>query len=215
MRKLLFLAAVFATLALTACGGTAEPQTITEEVEVTRLVEVEREVEVTREVEVEVVVTPTATPLPETSAGSLAEPYTYGETAFLTSNDELSFSLTVTDVVRGPEALQIIKSANQFNEDPPEDFEFVVARLAVEYTGDDAGQLELTKRDVSVVTNGRIIAYSDTFTYAPCCLEPEFEITLLPGGRAEGLIALPVAVDDPNPLLLLGESLYFSLTPSE
>lgn len=77
MRKLLVLMAVIAALAFTACGGTAEPQTITEEVEVTRLVEVEREVEVTREVEVEVVVTATPTPLPETSAGSLAEPYAY------------------------------------------------------------------------------------------------------------------------------------------
>ena len=223
------------SILLIACAG--EPQVITQNLEVTRVIEVENEVEVTREIEVtrvievdrevevtrevevarevEIIVTPTATPLPPTSAGSLADPYTYGETAYLAIDEELDFTMVVTNVVRGSDALQVIKTANQFNDDPPEGFEFVVVRLFVEYTGEDFGLLEMNESALSIVTNGRILGYGDMLNYSPCCLEPAFELTLLPGGRGEGLIALPVALDDPDPLLLLGESLYFSLTPTE
>lgn len=232
MRRILIVLVLAFLLA--ACGTDAPAETavsaveVTREVpvEVTRLVEVTKEVavevEVTRLVEQEVVVTATLppTPLPTNTPpgpvlGERGNPYPVGQTAVLTQGGSLEFELAVQEVIRGEAALQRIQQANQFNDPPPEGFEFVLVYVEVSYTGADEGMLEIGKFDTSVVTNGRVIAYSDTFTYSPCCLDPEFEIALLSGGTAGGWLALPTSLDDPAPLLLLGDSLYFSLTPVE
>lgn len=228
MRQILTLLVL--TLLLAACGTDAPAETAVSEVEVTRevpvevtrLVEVtkEVEVEVTRLVEKEVVVTatppPTAVPTNTPTGPVLGErgnPYAVGQTASLTQGGSLEFELTVQEVIRGEAALQRIQQANQFNDAPPEGFEFVLAYIEVSYTGAEDGTLEIGPYSTSVVTNGRVISYDDTFAYSPCCLEPEFDIELLAGGTAGGWLALPASVDDPAPLLLLGDSLYFSLTP--
>lgn len=92
--------------------------------------------------------------------------------------------------------------------------EFVVLLLQVDYTGADKGVLELNQHVTSIVTNGQVIGFGDTFTYAPCCIGPPFEISLLSGGSGQGWLALPVAPDDAAPMLLLGtieNGVYFSL----
>ncbi len=235
MKRIGVFVIVLVLLVLVACGGggTAEPEIA--EVEVTRIVEkeVEVEVEVTRLVEVEVtrlvevekkvVVTATPKPTPKPTAtpnapkvGTRANPIPIGTARTLIKNGEIEFELTVVEVFRGTDALQRIKSANQFNDDPPDGFEFVLILASVAYTGEDKGLLEVNEFVASSVTNDRVISYSDTFIYSPCCLEPTFDMQLLQGGTGEGWIALPVAVDDPAPLMLIGEvstGVFFSLTP--
>jgi hypothetical protein len=222
------------SVALSACGGApAEIVTVQEtvvvEVPATVIVQVTRavEVEVTRLVKVteEVIVTATPTPTPPPTStpdapqlGSRDNPYPLGTAAGLEFDDgsqTIPFALTVKEVLRGEPALARIMAANQFNDPPPDGFEFVLLLVEAAYTGPDDGVLELSKSMASSVTNRRIIAYSDTFTYSPCCVEPEFDMQLLSGGTGEGWIALPVAVDDPNPLLLVGKAergVYLSLT---
>lgn len=222
---------------LAACGGgetaTSEVVTVQEtvvvEVPVTQVVEVTTEVEVTRvvelevtrEVEVVVTATPPPTPVPTDTPdapeiGTRQNPHPVGTIASAMQNGVLGFDVSIKEVIRGDEALQRIRAANPYNDPPPAGFEFVLFLTEIAYTGEDQGVLAIDKWDLSIVTDGRIIDYSDTTNYSPCCLEPDFEIELLSGGTAEGWAALPVTIDDQAPLLLIGDSsdgIYFSLTP--
>lgn len=225
---------VIASALIVAC--TAEPETVTVretvvseipvtvEVEVTRQIVETVEVEVTRIAEVEVTrivqVTPTRTPTrrptatPQVVLGSSTSPYPLGEPAALIKDGLIQFDFTILEVIRGNDALQRIQAANRFNDPPPAGFEFALIHVEVSYTGPDEGVLEFDKTGVSIVTNGNVIGYFDTFSYSPCCLEPDFDFQLLAGGSANGWFAMPVDIDDPSPMLLLGTAasgIYFAL----
>ncbi|MCA9967474.1 MAG: hypothetical protein KC423_24665 [Anaerolineales bacterium] len=231
MKKCVFLCSL---LLLIACGGdspsgddtqTIEVTRIVEvetiaEVEVTRIVEVETIVEVTRVVEIEKKVVVTATSPPPTATpdapkvGTSSNPVPLGEVGKLGSAAGAGFDVSILSVVRGNEAMAAVRAANQFNDPPPDGFEFAIIEVAVSYNGADGGTLDIGKNSFSIVTNGRIIPYIDTFTYAPCCIEPDLEISLLFGGLATGKIAMPVAIGDEAPLLLIGSSdngVFFAL----
>jgi len=180
-------------------------------------------VEVTRIVERVVTATPRPTPRPTNTPpapeiGTRNNPYPVGEAALI-RRGEIEFTLTVAEVLRGDDAYDRILRANRFNDPAPEGFEFVLAHVEVSYTGEDQGVLEIQKEQFAVITKGRAIRYIDTWTYSPCCIQPDLELSLFQGGTGDGWIALPVAVDDPNPLLVIGlrddgsGGIFFSLTP--
>ncbi|MBK9052835.1 MAG: hypothetical protein IPL78_18545 [Chloroflexi bacterium] len=175
--------------------------------EVTRQVVETVEVEVTRIVEIEVTkivqVTPnqnahpTATATPVARLGTSNLPYPLGQSAALVKDGVIEFTFTILESIRGDIALQRIQAANRFNDPPPAGFEFVLMHVEVNYTGADQGVLEISKNGASIVTSGSIIEYFDTFTYSPCCLEPDFDFQLLSGGKADGWFAMPVGINDP------------------
>lgn len=144
---------------------------------------------------------PTATPVPDT--GTSTNPYNLGETVNMIQGGKLEFDLTVEEVIRGDQAWAIIKRANQFNDPAPDGMEYVIVKVLAEYTGKDQGTLALEKTDWKIVTNGRAIDYFDLPSV--CCLTNEFDnIKILAGGKAEGIMAWPVAIDDQNPMLVIG-----------
>lgn len=226
-------------LTLSACGGTAPEASITE---VTRIVEIE--VEVTRLVDVvvtevvevvkEVVVTATPLPTPKASptpratatpeapeVGTVTKPVPVGESVDLVSTSEdgeqQEVTITVLEVIRGDEALQRIMAANQFNDRPPEGYDFVMALIEATAPESNSGLVEISKYSAATVIDGRILEYFD-MDYLPCCLDPDFDIQLLPGGTGQGWLALPAAVDELNPLMLIGSpegGVYFSLATPE
>lgn len=228
MKKALLLLCLLMLTA--ACGSAApEPEVISEQIEVTRLVEtevtriVEVPVEITRLVEVTRVVSPTATPRPPATAtpkapalGARDNPVPVLTPTDMTKTEdghERSLTVTVTDIVRGDEALQMAKAANRFNDPPPEGSEFLLALIRIEYREGD-GVLEIVRRDTSLVSNNQIRSYSDMAFDVPCCLDPEFDFKLFTGADVEGWLPLLVSVDDPSPLLLFGtpeKGVYFSL----
>ena len=82
----------------------------------------------------------------------------------------------------------------------------------------DKGTLILEQSDWQVVTNGRAIEYFNLPSV--CCLDNEFDdIKILSGGKAEGIMAWPVAIDDKTPMLVIGMDsdgaggVFFSLSP--
>lgn len=157
---------------------------------------------------------PTATPTQE--QGTRTNPFHVGLVIGFTQNKTIEYTLSVTEVLRGEEAWNIIYAANRFNDPAPDDMEYVLIRVKVAYTGPDEGALELNEFHWASVTNGRVY---DAFDVSVCCLEPEFDIVLFVDGEAEGLVPLLVAIDDPTPLAAFAMQsdgtggFFFSLTP--
>jgi hypothetical protein len=214
---------------LTACSTQPDVQEVIEvtrivteleQNEVTRLVEVEVQVtrvvelpvEVTRVVEVERLVTPTplpATPTPRAPEQGLSDnPYPVGTTIQMITGDSLEFDFTVLEILRGDEAWQRVRAANQFNDAPEPGKEYLMVKVAVEYTGRGPEILELDESDVELVSEGRI--YDWFAVDDACCLDPSFDFVLLPGAYAEGWFAWLIP-PDPNAMLKLGTA-YFSLS---
>lgn len=221
---------IFCLMLVVGCSPTA-PEVITEQIEVTRLVEtevtrvVEIPIEVTRLVEVEVtrVVAPTATPRPPATAtpeapeiGTRNNPVpvlTPADLVITANSGRQSVTFTVTDIVRGDEALQMARSANMYNDPPTEGNEFLLALIEIAYLEGD-GVMELGRHDTALVSNNRIIEFGDMAFEAPCCIKPEFDFQLFPDATANGWLPFMVPVDDVAPLLLIGDpidGIYFSL----
>lgn len=224
-KRVLMISAIF-VLVVSACGGTeiAQVKEVTRlvevpvDVEVTRLVgsgtklEVTRIVEVTSVVEKIVTATPTlpppATKTPDNpKLGTRENPYPLGAAAKLVHNNSLEFEFSVVEVLRGEEAWGLVNTAGLFNSPPAPGEEYIMAKIVVDYTGPDAGVLELTQTDIAVVSQGRIYDWWDVTT--PTGLNPRLDFQLLSGGHGEGWFAWPLP-PDPHALLMYGP-FFFSL----
>ncbi len=135
----------------------------------------------------------------------MSSPIPVGTPAHLWRNasaGRMDFNFVVEAAVRGNPAMQLIRQANPFNDEPPMGMEPILIRVSVsDVTGSDT--LSLNSMDFGTVSSGRLIK---AFDYNVCCLDEvqmdELDLTLLPGGTATGWIASAVKVGDPNPLLV-------------
>lgn len=239
MRQLILAILLAAIVAIVALMFLSRREDLTSKltiVEVTRLVEVP--VEVTRQVEVTVEVTrlveatrsivvappataeplPTATPT-RLSEGTMTRPIPVNqpvEMSITSGGKEMGFTATVVKVMDGDEAMEVIRAANQFNNDPPDGYTFILVMVQVIAAAGNDGVLQINQFDASVVTGGRIIPTYDSAYRLPCCLDPGFDFRLLPGAMGIGWIPLPVAAGDTDPLMLIGSiegGTYFYLEP--
>jgi hypothetical protein len=159
---------------------------------------------------------PTSTPV----MGSISYPVPFGVTATISSFgwQDYDFEISVNQIIRGAEAWNLIYRANMFNDEPLEGMEYILIEVSVKNTSSSV-TLELNSFDFETVSNAQIF---DSWYYNVCCLgdvgKTELDITLLPTGSATGWLALPVFIDDLNPMLIMGRDddagggIYFSLT---
>lgn len=144
-------------------------------------------------------------PTPTAVAGTLSNPIPAGTPTHLwltASGGRMDFSFVVEGAMRGDPAMQLIRQANRFNQEPPTGTEPILIRVSVrDVTGD--GTLSLNSLDFGLVSSGRL---TNTFDYSVCCLDQvqmdALDVTLVPGGTATGWIASAVTVGDPSPLLV-------------
>jgi hypothetical protein len=155
-------------------------------------------------------VTPTPTPTPDAPRlGTRQNPVPLYETLAMIKDGRIHFEVSIVELHRGEAAMGIVRRANQFNDPPTAGFEFVAVLIEVAYTGPDAGTLQLGRRDLSVVTLGRVVSYFNQGS-RPCCLTPDFDFELLSDGRGQGWRVFEVDVIDTTPLMQLGDA-YFAL----
>lgn len=157
--------------------------------------------------------TKTITPMPKT--GSYEKPIALGKFANLTSGGDKEFFIGISEVKRGDAAWQMLYDANMFNDPAPSGMEWIAVKIQVNYDQGPSGEvLEINTRAFNTVSHGSIL---DIPFYVP--FDPEFDVSILPGGKGEGWVCGQVYQDDPNPLLLFGylqsskSGWYFSLVP--
>ena len=156
---------------------------------------------------------PTRTPRPTATPeyGTLDNPYPYGMEAplfYKVSGQTSYFTFQLLNVIRGKDANDIVKNANQFNDDPPEGSSWMLVQVKVTLTDGDA--YRLTNYGVDVISGGQIFSgLSNTV----CCTDEvgftELDANIaLPGTSVEGWVIRPVLLTDEKPLLALGLNSY-------
>ena len=160
---------------------------------------------------------PTVTP----ELGAIGNPHPFGQAAEISVglfSLGPSLHVSVLEVIRGQRAWDNIYIANVFNDRSPEGFEWMLIRVLIENRGDPNETASIGPGQFAMRSGGRLIDYWDV-ALDVCCLSEvgmqELEdVDLYGGGQAEGWLAFPVAVDDPAPLLKVGDA-FMSLTTPE
>lgn len=116
-----------------------------------------------------------------------------------------SWTVTVTDVLRGDAAQQAIAAANQFNDPPREGFEYVIATLQLENTSDKPEAQSASSAISLRATGDRNVAYASAAVVPP---QP-FEGELFPTGTATGQQVLEVPSGEGNLMLMVSALFSF------
>jgi hypothetical protein len=157
--------------------------------------------------------TPTPTTTPTTPLGySRSNPagMNYHLSIWCTSTGSVSpyggndyeVRITLTDLITGNQAWQLIQDANMFNDPPETGFEYILAMIRFEYlTGPTPDTTYwATSYDFDAISStGK--EYDMPFVVEP---DPSLDADLYPGASHEGWAAFEVAIDDSKPLMTFG-----------
>jgi hypothetical protein len=112
-----------------------------------------------------------------------------------------NWDLQVLDMIRGDEAWQMIRQANQFNEPPRDGMEYVLVRIKAASTAADSEEHSIGNWDFNL-TGSPLIQYDPGEVVAP---DPVLDATLYAGGEAEGWVAFAIGQDEDNLMLVFDE----------
>jgi len=110
--------------------------------------------------------------------------------------------ITLTDVIRGNEAWQLIYDRSSSNFPPDAGFEYILAKVRLEYLAGPTPDTTFRLYDAwfdAISSTGQ--KYYSVIVLTP---NPPLELTLYPGGSHEGWKAFQVAIDDSAPLMTIG-----------
>lgn len=133
---------------------------------------------------------------------SRENPAILGET-FLVSMDDwiigkVTIEVEMMEVISGDQAWEMVKKANQFNERPEEDKEYILAKFrikVIETEEDEPFEINHAKFDV---ISGGGVEYTDFIVVSG--LKPDLRADLYEGADHEGWTYFMVNKDDDNPL---------------
>lgn len=143
---------------------------------------------------------PTATPKPVEAGTSRSNPLPLGK-----EFRGETWSITLSDVIRGQDAVQAIANANQFNEPPKPGFEYLIANIMLKNVSDKQDAQSVDFGVDLRVTGDKNVVYSRASVVPPKQLEGE----LFAGGAAEGQIVFEVPIDEKNLMFIVDEMMSF------
>ena len=194
MKKVLILFAVFTTFLLAACGAGNESTEKEPGSPEASKAEVEQDVEKKEEPK-------------EAAFGKRSNPVPVGTTQpvdiTIFDNDSNSFTgkadITITEVKRGQEVLDLVLAQNEYNETPAEGYEYIL--LNVKATLTDA-----ETEDYAWFASGYDFSFigedGSPYENVSVVYEPEFNGEVFVGGTVEGTIVNQVKVNDPIKVVL-------------
>jgi len=109
---------------------------------------------------------------------------------------------TVTQIIRGSNAWSMIQAANQFNDQPKDGYEYIVAKVKVSMNSvKDDKAFDLDSYEFQAF-NSQNSEYNDmTYVVPP---DPELMGQMYAGATKEGYLVFEVKTDDTNPKMVFG-----------
>lgn len=140
---------------------------------------------------------------PNDAGKTRSSPAKLGETAI---TDE--WEVTVTEVKRGDEVVEMAKKANEFNDPPEAGMEYVAVKLRVRYLGgDDPDNAENVGFGLVKITGEKNKVYDSVSVVEP---DPKLDGYLFPGGQVEGWEILAVSKGEQKLALVFEPPFSFS-----
>ncbi len=108
----------------------------------------------------------------------------------------------VTEIVRGAEATKMIKSANIFNADPKQGYEYVLAKIYMKVTeSEDDKKVSISSSSFGCYSESGAEYKEFVVVVEP---EPKLSSSFLPGASAEGWVSFMVKSEDAAPKMCFG-----------
>lgn len=129
--------------------------------------------------------------------------------------EDFSASVVVKEVIRGQKALDMIKEANQFNDDPSQGYEYILAKIGISIqSSKDGKSVDVYSGDFKSFSTNNAEYSAFVSVVEP---EPELSGAIYAGGSSEGWVAFQVKKDDISPKFVYGANydgtggIWFSL----
>ena len=122
----------------------------------------------------------------------IREPAPFGATVI---NED--WELTITDVIIGAEAWDILLEANQFNDPPGDDTDYILVKARIRYIGQGDAVVHMSPYHLKLL-NGSGEEYADPVLVEP---RPDFSFDMYPGAEAEGWLGYAAFKDDSGLML--------------
>jgi hypothetical protein len=139
-----------------------------------------------------------------TQGNSRQNPAKLGETVTVESDDWMGhrkYSVTLTEVVSGSEAWNMIKSANRFNSPPKSGMKYILAKFKVKAIVLDKEPFEINNAKFDAVSSNGVL-YDDYFSVVEP--DPQLRTDLYNGAEHEGWVSFMVNEGD-NPLIVMNQ----------
>lgn len=150
--------------------------------------------------------------------GTRTNPLPFNTTVLFNGNDTLfdkyQAELTLLNVVRGPDALAMVLDANEFNSEPAEGKEYLLAKFKIRaLSSDNDAMIDINNASFSLVSeNGNV--YDSFITVSN--IKPSLR-EMYAGATQEGYACFEVNTDDKNPSIVFLErnnnGIWFSTNP--
>jgi len=118
-----------------------------------------------------------------------------------TITENYTATVKVSEVIRGSVALDIIKTASQYNADPADGYEYILAKISVT-------AVDVADDKAIMLSRAKFVGYSSNdvqFDSAPVTsIEPKMAERIFTGGNTEGYVAYLVKKDDQNQKMAFG-----------
>lgn len=136
-----------------------------------------------------------------------------GEVKKIIENDaENKYNLSITRVIRGPEAYNLIKSENQFNDDLADGYEYILAKVKISVVELTTNYIEVEGFwDFDAVSSDGITYDNVSVTFDNTSNYEEFDRKLYEGAVFEGWTSFVVRKNDERSKALYKESVWFNL----
>lgn len=116
------------------------------------------------------------------------------------------WEISVREVIRGDEALQMVQEINQFNDPPAEGMEYIAVKVHARFI-DLEDKTDEINRTYFKTTGDANVVYDSPSLVAP---EPALDATLFPGGEYEGWIVVQAANGETGVKLIFEPGMDFS-----
>jgi len=112
------------------------------------------------------------------------------------------WELSITDVVRGPDAWTMLQEANPYNDPPADGMEYIAVKIHVRSIG-TADKPASIDASLFTSTGSAGVTYDQPSASAP---DPALEISLFPGGQYDGWLVLQAAQAETGMMLVFNPS---------
>lgn len=117
------------------------------------------------------------------------------------------YEMELIESISGAEALEMVKASNEFNDEPGDGKEYILAKFRLQLIEVEEEPFDVNPQQFDIVSASGA-SYEDFVSVAG--LDPEFRSDLYEGGEIEGWVPFLVDANDEKPLAKYGD-IWFDL----